>query len=1139
MSDLLKDPFANAQVVEDDNDPFANAIVVGGSDVIEAEEKEEVDTSTVFDDLSLMGTAVELPDPSTQMYSDIDNEGEGFSGSFAGRGDAMKKGMERYNFYKNHPESTIDLKGQVKYKGKRVPFPEQKLFSGDLKVGFQQKVMGGIQDGFVNLLESGETLTDLAGITDPKTTYIADNFSKLDTGDSTLDSVIKEGAGLIAGGGAFAKVFGLAAKKLPKLNNVMKTLGFELGVATTAEKDAGTLIIGNKAMLSDLGMQPTIFKGLDVNSEDPSQNQELAQRVNILMDGLTGGKAIEMGIQGTVFVTRTIYNIFVDPLARAGSVSRREEDFVRDVMAKISNVGNDSADIEKAQKAIIKLIEENKDLYVDLPPELASKVDITVDTMTALERALADSDTTKAQDILMSARKIRSGVINQAEGTNQTNIASSGPGNELERVLEEAEVNLGGGDAIKDANVALQRQGTDFLDDAAVNVKTAESNLENLNARVVQELTEDPSVIGRVTSLESKYGFDIGSVKNQSADEIVANLSKASESMDQTKNDLFAAVVGGEVDYLDLISTLKSLKPGQLDAAAAAMPGNSQFGTLLEQIKLKTKMVDDKPVRETVEEMQERFVKWSTQNDLDFARLFTDIRPGLVDSINSLELGSAAEKGAAKTLIQFKKWIDEDAIKFLEDQDIDAETLDAAQEAMRYFKEDWAPFWDDGSTLQQIGTLRRQTIGRGKQEPMFTDTSRNLVEGTINDSNRSVASNMIDLLGRPEGGESAGLVVDFVIGDVLTKLSARIGSSDNVADLGLGAVRQELSQYATLIRENFAGEADRLDALVARLGDNKVTKEALEKELVQAQRLADEAKDTIYKQELNKFFTANGVPNPNGYDTMSKIFSGQQNANQIEGLMARAEADPIIKDGMQAAYTRWFKNQFLGSTTSNTGERALKLSVDTANVDGVKNAFEYAEIVFADKPKFVEALDTLLGEAGLVQRGKGGKAISTGSNTAELTEQVAAVNRGITATLGVLSRLGARVRAASSGYLQKNFDETAYFSMVDSLMANPDEFIAVAERVIDADKKAQNFAIKLPFASGKKIPSQVPFLGDKKVPTLYINKKAAYMMMVKAGIYREGNEEDERSFLEQLSQMELDVSRKTNEVLQSEALQLQ
>jgi len=46
-------------------------------------------------------------------------------------------------------------------------------------------------------------------------------------------------------------------------------------------------------------------------------------------------------------------------------------------------------------------------------------------------------------------------------------------------------------------------------------------------------------------------------------------------------------------------------------------------------------------------------------------------------------------------------------------------------------------------------------------------------------------------------------------------------------------------------------------------------------------------------------------------------------------------------------------------------------------------------------------------------------------------------------------------------------------------------------------------------------------------------------MMVRVGVYREGNEEDERSFLEQLSQMELDVSRKTNEVLQSEALQLQ
>jgi hypothetical protein len=560
------------------------------------------------------------------------------------------------------------------------------------------------------------------------------------------------------------------------------------------------------------------------------------------------------------------------------------------------------------------------------------------------------------------------------------------------------------------------------------------------------------------------------------------------------------------------------------------MPGNSQFGTLLEQIKLKTKMVDGKPVRETYEEMQERFGMWASSNELDFARLFTDIRPGLVDSINSLELGNAAEKGAAKTLIQFKKWIDEDAIKYLRENG-DEETLDAAEEAMRYFKDEWAPFWDDGSTLQQVGTLRRQTVARGKQGPRFDDEARSLVKGTINDDNRSVAANMVKLLDRPEAGQSASDVTDFIIGDVLTTLSSKLDTVENISDLGLNSVRQSLSRYSTLIRKNFGQEADRLDALVNKLGDNKLTKEQLQKELVEARRLAEAAEERIYNVELNGFFKANGVPNPNGYDTLSKIFNNQQSADQLTSLMARAEGDPIIEKGIQAAYSRWFRNNMLGSTTSTAGDRTIKAGAEMANREGIKNAMDYANIVFKNRPVVVEALDTLLGEAGMVQRSRASKAIPTGSGTAELTDQIAAVNRGITMVFGVLSRMGAKVRATAVGRLNQKFNSKNYFNMVDNLLANPDEFIRVAENVVRAEKAKGAIPIRVPFTKGKKIPEAIPGIGGKE-PVYYLDRGALYKMMVRAGVYREGNAEDERSFFEQMADIELDLTKGVDAVVE-------
>ena len=1091
------------------------------------------------DSLDLMGTAVDLPEPNTTMYEDITNEAEGLGG-FTGREDTFAKAQTRYDFYENHPDSTTNWLGEVVYKNKIVPKPEQGYFTGDMDVGFQSKVAKGIQNAGVNVLETGEMITDLTGVTDPNTSYIKDNFPKTSTGDSTLDSVVVEGAGLLTGGGALAKGTGWliskvpAVAKIPFVKTIAVALGFEVGAASSMESDAGTLLIGNKSFLKELGYQPAILEGMEVNPEDPLAEQELAKRMNLLMDGLTASKIAEGAIGGIDFVARTVYNIFVDPLAKLGSVSRMEEDFMRDLLDELINVGDDPKAIEAARERIISLIDNNKDLYVDLPADLAETVSISVDSMTALERSLRDNNTDAAREIIMKARGKKQGVIATSAGTNQTAVAVDGPTNALEDVTNQAEVNLGGQEVIVAANRAIQDQGVAVVDDAQAAVLRAEGNLADLNTQVVRDLTEDPSVIGQVTDLEARTGFDIGSLRENSADEIVANLSKASEAMDNQKNELFALIEGGGVDYDDLVSTLRGLKPEQLDAAAAAMPGNSQFGTLLEQIKLQSKVVDDVVVKETTEEMQIRFAAWASENGLDFARLFTDIRPGIVDSINSLELGSAAEKGAAKTLIQFKKWIDEDAIKFLEDAG-DDEALDAARTAMAYFKDEWAPFWDDGSTLQQIGTLRRQTTARGKQGARFEDEARGLVKGAIGDDTRSVAANMVRLLDRPDAGKNAGLVTDFIIGDVLSQLSTKLDTTEKVSELGLDAIRQGLSRYSTLIRKNFGAEADRLDALVEKLSNTNLTKEQLQRELVQAQRLADEAKNKIYTQELNQFFSANGVPKPNGYETMAKIFSNPQSSDQLTKLIAMAGDNPVIKDGMQAAYTRWFRNNFLGTTRSASGGRVMKVGQEMLNSEQVKNAFDYADIVFADRPEFVQALDTLLTETGLVQRSRSAKAIPSGSGTAELTDQIAAVNRGITATLGVLSRVGARIRATAVGALRNNFNKDVYFNMVDNLMANPDEFIRVAKSVVSTQKAVGKIPIRIPGTAGKRIPDAVPFLGGKD-PTYYLDRGALYTMMVRAGVYREGNSEDERSFYEILAQTELDFTKASNEMIQSQQL---
>ena len=102
--------------------------------------------------------------------------------------------------------------------------------------------------------------------------------------------------------------------------------------------------------------------------------------------------------------------------------------------------------------------------------------------------------------------------------------------------------------------------------------------------------------------------------------------------------------------------------------------------------------------------------------------------------------------------------------------------------------------------------------------------------------------------------------------------------------------------------------------------------------------------------------------------------------------------------------------------------------------------------------------------------------------------------------------------------------------MVDNLMANPDEFIRVAKEVVKNERAVGTIPIRLP-GMGK----AEDFLGKDDL-TLYLDRGAMYKMMVRAGIYREGNEEDQRTFLEQLAQTELDFTKARDEFIQSQEL---
>jgi hypothetical protein len=1121
---------------------------------VKDEDKKKTSKFQVLDqarDAGLEGWAnYDLPEPDMTMYDDIERSGMLGQESFT-------LALKRYDMYKNHPNSERSIDGRVVYKGKVVPMPNASLF-GDHSPGVGEMLYGGVRNMVGNVAELGGAGIDwarekfqtnvgsmfwfnkdgefdpdwknpeeLAAMSDedfqaaslfggrtPFTEMAQKSIADVKPGDSIGNTLLMEGTSMMVPGVFAVKMINYTGKG----SKLLKFLAFEGAATAGTSSDAGGLFLGENAMFKGAQDVFPMLKGVQAEPGSPEFEKVLANRANILMEAMAIGKTLEKSVEGLTFGLRFMWSITGQPLSRIARPSAKEDALARQILDSLTAVGTDPKTNEEARRRIIELVRENKDVYMDMNPELAKEIRYTADTMTALEKALDAGDIPGAEQIIIKAQGIRKGVIQQ--GAPETTVKMAQPGKELERLTKQTEEALGGETGIVGSSDAIAASGKAEVDAAVGAVTNIEGQIAKIDEALAKVVTGgDAGIVSKVADLEKTVGFDITSGANKSADALRDNILKASKTMDDEKNRLFGLVKGGAVDIDGMISTLKSLQPGQLDIASSAFPGDAMLGKLLNEVKPKLVKPKgwtegDSLVRETEEQVSERVKKWATKNNLSFETLFTDVRISLSDSIGRMLQGSASEKGAAQSLIKFKQWIDNDAIKFLEETGDDA-TVEAAQNALGYFKNTWAKYWDDGSVLTDVGRLRRETSARGIKEPMMKDASRNMITDTLDNRNREVVGNMVELLKRPEAGESATDVVDYIIGDTLSKIANRVDDVSKLPNLDISDVRQSLSGYASILRTNFPDEAKRLDDLIETLRTAKGDKATLEAQLATAQKVAAEAEERIYKRELDKFFSSQGIPNVNGYESFRKLFS-DPNAIRIAedgtasgplvDVLTRVDSigDPLVRDGVQAAYSRYVRENFLTATRESGGNRMVSLGALNKSENEISKILSVGDEVYKDKPLVMQAVRGLLGEAGLVQRSRNAKAVGASSGTAEANAAIAAVNRVVTMTLGVLSRTGARIRSGASGYIMGKIDPKYTAQVLDHLLADPDYFIKIATRVTDAD--------------GGVNPENAMLLRQ---------------WLIRSGIFSEDNEPSEEDFLLQLADAELSFTRAKNTVNQT------
>jgi hypothetical protein len=1033
----------------------------------------------------------ELPELSRSMYD-----------SFAATPEGREAAMLLYKTYVAVGETSA--LGQPTYKGKSIPIPDTLPFT-DPGLDFTDNIDNGIMQGakgLVQVLAAGNDYLNALGNDIANSAIDAtEEITGMDIGDfdmtsdtvgdlekafpsppmdsnSLLDSVALEGSSLLVGAGGGVKVGNWLERGLsrisaklggvsnaaeasqylmryaPKVASTTRVLSTEAGMAAALNPDIETLFVGQNAMLP-------LAQGIEVDPQDPQYKQIMSKKANILADALFGARVIQTGVEGGVAATKIVY-LFSGAGTITGLLSKnsRQEAFVNNTLRQLAVAAEPGASPERAsqiQKEIIQYIQDNKDVIMEVDDK---NVEIGLSTLAAVQRAIRNDDTETARRIISAARTLEQGVIGNRNATGELATVQGRPSQSLVDVTKDIAENRGGADAVSETGDILREEANAPIIDAQRGVAAAEADATNFSARIAEEVRNDPFFGSKIQKLNTVDGVSIVLDRNSSMDRIVTSLRKANTEMSQKKDELFGKIKGGRLNLRNaegqqfgeaLYERLSVLNKQFLDAGNPKKPGNSQIGDLLA----------------VVNELDKSDAIKFLSNKVTFEDLYTSVRPNLVDTLSRLERdGSFEASSALQDLLQLKSLIDDDAIEYLNDTG-QIKKIASAEEAMDYYKNEFSQYWRDGGVLQELDRVNNSSAGR-LNLPGPLDATRQQVEGALTDANRLQGSNMIDTLMLPDAGGSVDDVVDYVIADAVVALDTQAGKALNEVDFT--AVRQKLMERASLLDGNPATSpaADQIRSFLRTITQMQNISPELAARIDTARARLVEAEDQLKSSALNRFFAGNtGQALPNTQAVLDKLFADTQSLGTVQGEPAgqlvdilnkiNEIPDPAFREathkGLQASFSNFLRERFLIATREMPDQRGISAAKIEQELGGVTNFLDKARLIYADQPAIPEVFETYLELLGIQANTRKATSGAGNSITADKTEAIAAANKMVTLTFGALSRLGARVRASATGFINDKINPEDSIRIAEELLSRPDEFLEIARKVVPDSTK--------------------------------------------------------------------------------------
>lgn len=960
---------------------------------------------------------------------------------------------------------------------KPVPRPNRTMFGfGDeATVNALQTAGLGVAESVGDAVEFGAALVDKAagaiGMDPNLTEQVQENTFNYDTSDSLMDSLIADGVpALAAGVGAGAAVLKGATMIPTAVRAVGAALAGEAAATATVGTEEGTLTLGEDATFPLLG-------GINVAElGDEEADKVIEQRLNTFTEGLALGGLLSGAAIGAKEGLKIAGDFFVGGyMAILKPDTAVERKVYLDLSRELANLPTNATpqQIAEARERVAQIVRENKEVIIRTLNSVQTDKKVNRDTVGALINGLGD-----AGDIA-NAQGIRAGAMNTTPGSPIARAVDA-PVEAVQKELKGQAEELGGptresqNATLQEGAEAIVEQGRTEIDSAIGGARVLTEAYENTVDRIYEGIADDLELGETIEKLKQATGTEIPLDRTATREQIETALTTSYREMKDLKDAKYAAIQGGSVDAEMIVGELSKLSNDAEALIRGSFPANSPLNRIVTMYKDARRVLAEG--LEEGEEIDPAEVTRMVEEQLqamgaDFGFFYRQVKPEL--SMMAQEAFGNNKTALGTYFRGLSRFIDNEMLDHViktGDKDVAA----AAKEAKDYYQNEFAPIFADGGSMQDFAELYNRTLsrtdsadmtalveGRGFNQSGFNEGIQDMTKGILEGNNSARITNLAKAI---ESSGEADKIADYMIMDVLNQFANDI-KSQGMQGIDYGKLTTALQRYAENLNAAFPDKAESINTFIARLTAAKSNQQELQRVLDGALERGKGAREEIQNSVIMRFIDGNADQiskvidvneirtTGNPYSSFTKIFTDpQESINRTQDLMSLVDsiANPaerkVIQDSIRLAYSRLVDNNLVGRKVQTTGANPMNNAAGARAEEGVTSLFDVGRVIYKDNPEIIEAMEVALGEARRIDQSKSATPIASQSATGYNRAAQTATNRLIYQIVGPLSRAGTRIRSISSGLIEKIDPETRAEKVLQRILAEPDEYLALAEK---------------------------------------------------------------------------------------------